>query len=287
MDGMFMVLQRLRANAIVLSAWRGVAWPGLALRRAALVHGRYHRSFSRAPRETSLAGFVCGGLRVDNQQKKKQRACVSHAARVESIARKNTVRIAGVASDRTKGKTEAGTYGLDGANKQRCINPKHRQCCDFFSLEVKEEVRRILASDQRAAAWDHSSRHAGRSTSTGGNLEASDGGLGLGWRGNLEDSVTSERGKLGVDRVLCEGRAGIRDFEAKTRLVTGRGWRAVGGGQACKPPFGPAMSLGSPSASASASGRPRIRVLSTLYSVFRASLKLLMRRSCRSDCFFG
>lgn len=272
---MFVVLQRLRANAIVLSEWRGVDW-----RRAALVHGRYHRSFSRAPRETSLAGFVRGGL------KKKTSVRVSCSTRRVHRAQ-NTVRIAGVASDRTKGKTEAGTYGLDGAKKQKCINPKHRQCRVFFSLEVKEEVRRILASDQRAAAWDHSSRHAGRSTSTGGNLEASDGGLGLGWRGNLEDSVTSERGKLGVDRVLCEGRAGIRDFEAKTRLVTGRGWRAVGGGQACKPPFGPAMSLGSPSASASASGRPRIRVLSTLYSVFRASLKLLMRRSCRSVCFFG
>ena len=173
---MFMVLwsppllQRLRANAIVLFG-RGVAW-----RRAALVHGRYHRSFSRAPRDQ------LGWFRARRFEKKKNRVRVACSTR-RVHRTQNTVR-GGVAIEMAKGKTEAGTYGLDGANKQRCINPKRRQCCVFVSLEVKEEVRRILASDQRAAAWDHSSRHAGRSTSTGGNLEASDGGgLGLGWGG--------------------------------------------------------------------------------------------------------
>ncbi len=133
---------------------------------------------SAAPQATSLAGFRARRF----EKKKKNRVRVACSTR-RVHRTQNTVR-GGVAIEMAKGKTEAGTYGLDGANKQRCINPKRRQCCVFVSLEVKEEVRRILASDQRAAAWDHSSRHAGRSTSTGGNLEASDGGgLGLGWGG--------------------------------------------------------------------------------------------------------
>ena len=97
--------------------------------------------------------------------------------------------------------------------------------------------------------------------------------------------MTSERGKLGVDRVLCEGRAGIRDFEANTLLVTGWGG-LLGVGKRASHLSGRQCLL---------AARLRLAVPESGFSRPSPPLcALLMRRSCLSVCaswdsvcFFG
>ena len=94
---MFMVLwnppllQRPRANAIVLSAWRGIH--GMAWRQAALVTAGTIDP-SAAPRETSLAGFVRGGLACGQpSRKKKKQSVVRVSCSTRRVHRaQNTVR---------------------------------------------------------------------------------------------------------------------------------------------------------------------------------------------------
>lgn len=181
--------------------------------------------------ETSLASFaraVCCALGS------KATACLVQHASSPSRSRPlvRGVRVE-MGFENTSDKSEVGgTYGLVDELKPMLQKCQTRTTAVFWRVKGYSPV-----TSGRRRDLGRSSRPAGRSTSGGWNLS---GMGGWGWGGverTWKDSGDlSARAIFGVDRVLCEGKAGMVTSRPKTLLSLDRG--------SCDPHAGVKSSLG-------------------------------------------